>query len=271
MATVTKRIAKSGSRTADGRELSKSTLIAVASSYAQDTYAARVNLEHYISPVPDSIFKEYGTVLALRTEDAPNKEVYLVADIEAADSLIAMWESGQKRAFSVEIVANFADTGKPYLYGLAVTSYPASLGTHFSAPPTCGKPEAIPTQYQFVERSVDDHAEFTVEPIAMPDQTQNENQITAETPTATPAPAAELPAIPEQFSSTLQHFSTELASLRTERDTLKATLETEKAAFSTQLAAKDTEIETLKQQIPAQGYTARPLATGNEGTGKVIF
>ena len=85
------------------------------------------------------------------------------------------------------------------------------------------------------------------------------------------APAAELPAIPEHFSSTLQHFSAELSALRTERDTLKAELATNATNYASQLAAKDAKIETLKQQIPAEGYKARPMATGNEDGKRILF
>jgi hypothetical protein len=269
LATVTKRIAKSGSRTADGREMPKAKLAAVAASYDPATYAARVNLEHFIADYPDSTFREYGTVLALRTEPADKNEIYLIADIDAHDDLIKMWDAGQKRAFSVELLNEFADTGKPYLYGLAVTSYPASLGTHFSTSPST-RPESERYQFLETERRVDDHADYAVEPFAMTDKT-NETQTTPETPATTPAATTEQPVIPEQFSQHLQHFSTEIGTLRTERDQLKADLAAQKETFATQLAAKDTaiaakdtEILELKKQIPADGYQFRALTTGGE-------
>jgi hypothetical protein len=254
----------------------KAKLAAVAASYDPATYAARVNLEHFIADYPDSTFREYGTVLALRTEPADKNEIYLIADIDAHDDLIKMWDAGQKRAFSVELLNEFADTGKPYLYGLAVTSYPASLGTHFSTSPST-RPES--ERYQFLEtdRRVDDHADYAVEPFAMTDKT-NETQTTPETPAATtPAPHT-----PEQFTASLQHFSSELAAIRTERDQFKAECTRLTEDYSAKLAEKDTahaaaitakdeEILELKKQIPADGYTFRKLTTGNEDGKKILF
>lgn len=248
----------------------KKKLEAVAASYSPAVYAARVNLEHFIADYPDSTFREYGTVLALRTEPADKNEIYLVADIDAHDDLLKMWDAGQKRAFSVELLNEFADTGKPYLYGLAVTSYPASLGTHFSTPPSA-RPESERYQFLETERRVDDHADYAVEQYAMTDKTTDEKPSTPETPVTTPAATTEQPVTPEQFSQHLQHFSTEISSLRTERDQLKADLAAQKETFATQLTAKDTaiaakdaEILELKKQIPADGYQFRALTTGGE-------
>jgi hypothetical protein len=276
LATVTKRIAKSGSRTADGREMPKTKLEAVAAAYDPAVYAARVNLEHYISDFPDSIYREYGSVLALRTEPADKKEIYLVADIDAHDDLLKMWDAGQKRAFSVELLNDFADTGKPYLYGLAVTSYPASLGTHFSTPPSA-RPESERYQFLETERRVDDHADYAVEQYAMTDKTTDEKPTTPETLVTTTAPNA-----PEQFTASLQHFSRELAAIRTERDQFKAEcirltedysakLAEKDTAHAAAITAKDEEILELKKQIPADGYTFRPLTTGNEDGKKILF
>lgn len=276
MATVTKRIAKSG-LTIDGRELPKPTLLAMAASYDQATYAARVNLEHYVSVTPDSIFKEYGTVTALRTEEAPANEVYLVADMEVLDEVIDWWENKkQKRAFSIELDRNLAGTGKPYLTGLAVTSSPASLGTHFSTE----QPDV--TRYQFIEYRVDDHADYTVEHFTMPKDKTAEPATPVQT--GDTVQAASPAGLPEQFSTHLEHFSKELDKVRAERDAANAEckrlgddysakLATNAAEYATALAAKDAEIQSLKAQLPAEGYQARPMFTGNEGSteGHYLF
>lgn len=277
MATVTKRIAKSG-LTIDGRELLKPTLLAMAVSYDLQTYAARINMEHMIASYPDSMFKEYGTVTALRTEEAPANEVYLVADMDVLDEVIDFWENKkQKRAFSIELDRNLAGSGKPYLTGLAITSTPASLGTHFSA----AKPNV--DRYQFIERRVDDHADSTVEHFSMSVDTPAGNPATP--PKTEPTTPASVP-VPDQFATHLQHFTTELAAVRSERDAAQsecrrvtdeftaklAAKDTEYATalsaktseYTSALAAKDAEIEGLKQQIPADGYQFRPKFTGNE-------
>ncbi len=259
LATVTKRVAKSANRTADGRPLPRVWLEQAAASYKPETYTARVFLEHIRSYYPDSPFKVYGSVSKLSTEAAPHGELYLLADIETTAELDAMWDKGQKRAFSIEIDPDFADVGGAYMVGLAVTDDPASLGTHFTQK-FCYDPQRSTTE-EFTMPA--DNTATTAVPDAQ--------TTTTETPATPAAPAAELPAIPEHFSSTLQHFSAELSALRTERDTLKAELATNATNYASQLAAKDAKIETLKQQIPAEGYKARPMATGNEDGKRILF
>ncbi len=56
----------------------------------------------------------------------------LFAKITPTDDLIAMNKAAQKVYTSMEIQPNFANTGKCYLVGLAVTDDPASLGTEYT-------------------------------------------------------------------------------------------------------------------------------------------
>ncbi|ENG77856.1 phage capsid scaffolding (GPO) serine peptidase family protein [Escherichia coli 178200] len=62
------RVAVSGS-TVDGREISPVHLREAAENFNPDVYAARVNVEHYLSPCPSSEFSAMGDVTALSTED----------------------------------------------------------------------------------------------------------------------------------------------------------------------------------------------------------
>lgn len=62
------RVAVSGS-TVDGREISPVHLREAAENFDPDVYAARVNVEHYLSPCPSSEFSAMGDVTALSTED----------------------------------------------------------------------------------------------------------------------------------------------------------------------------------------------------------
>lgn len=276
MAKVTKRIAKSGA-TADGRKLPKDHLKKMAESYDRSVYAAKLNIEHYISGYPDSIFSEQGDVLSLTTEPAPNNEIYLIGEVETSSMVDDMWKKGKKRAFSIEYDPNFADLGTAYLTGLAITSYPASLGTHFSAQKFSAQPKNDGKErYTFKESSVDaDHANYTVEPFSMTVETDDDKNQKPPKATATPETAAEQPALPEQFSKQLEHFTTELSAVRAERDDLKAELAKQAEEFSaklaekgqahaTAIAAKDAEIDDLKGRIPADGYNFRPRTTGAE-------
>ena len=127
-------VAVEGSTT-DGRKIQRSWIEQMAKNYSPDVYGARINLEHIKGYSPDSQFKRYGDVLALRSEEIKDGilagKLGLFAQIEPTDDLIKMNKSKQKVYTSIEINVEFADTGEAYLVGLAVTDDPASLGTEF--------------------------------------------------------------------------------------------------------------------------------------------
>lgn len=128
------RVAVEGATT-DGRKIQRSWIEQMAKNYSPDVYGARINLEHIKGYSPDSQFKRYGDVLALRSEEIKDGilagKLGLFAQIEPTDDLIKMNKSKQKVYTSIEINVEFADTGEAYLVGLAVTDDPASLGTEF--------------------------------------------------------------------------------------------------------------------------------------------
>ncbi|ATO19984.1 capsid protein [Acinetobacter sp. LoGeW2-3] len=125
------RIAVAGDTT-DGREIQADWIIQMAQNYNPDTYGARINIEHFRSIYPGSVFGAYGDVLALKTEkvtiDGEEKDA-LFAQIEPTQSLIELNKQKQKVYTSIEVDENFANKGTAYLIGLAVTDSPASLGT----------------------------------------------------------------------------------------------------------------------------------------------
>lgn len=125
------RIAVAGDTT-DGREIQADWILQMAQNYNPDTYGARINIEHFRSMYPDSVFGAYGDVLALKTEkvtiDGEEKDA-LFAQIEPTQSLIELNKKKQKVYTSIEVDENFANKGSAYLIGLAVTDSPASLGT----------------------------------------------------------------------------------------------------------------------------------------------
>ncbi|TPG77351.1 GPO family capsid scaffolding protein [Pseudomonas arsenicoxydans] len=125
------RVAVEGATT-DGRQIERQWLVDAAETYNPNTYGARVWVEHYRSVLPDSPFRAYGDVLAAKTEEVDVngvKKLALFVQIEPTDDLIAMNKARQKLYTSIEISPKFADTGRAYLDGLAVTDSPASLGT----------------------------------------------------------------------------------------------------------------------------------------------
>ncbi|MGM3174758.1 GPO family capsid scaffolding protein [Dickeya lacustris] len=126
------RVAVSGS-TVDGREISPEHLRDAAASYRTDVYGARVNVEHYLSMLPNSEFGAMGDVTALSTEDITEGPLAgrtaLYAEIEPSARMKQLTDEGKKVYSSIELHPQFALNGKAYVVGLAMTDTPASLGT----------------------------------------------------------------------------------------------------------------------------------------------
>lgn len=125
------RIAVEGATT-DGRQIERSWIEDMAAQYSPNTYGARINCEHIKWSWPGGEFGSYGDVLALKAEEvdiAGTKKLALFAQLEPNDALLALNKAGQKVYTSIEVQPKFADTGKAYLVGLAITDTPASLGT----------------------------------------------------------------------------------------------------------------------------------------------
>ncbi|YCH19821.1 GPO family capsid scaffolding protein [Pseudomonas sp. D1-3] len=125
------RIATEGATT-DGRKIERKWIEQMAAQYSRNTYGARINCEHIKSYFPGSEFGAYGDVVALKAEEVElngEKKLGLFAQLEPNDALLALNKKGQKIYTSIEVQPEFADTGKAYLVGLAVTDTPASLGT----------------------------------------------------------------------------------------------------------------------------------------------
>lgn len=129
-----KRVATSG-KTIDGRTIDVQELRDMAETYDPATYTATIWYEHI------RYMGSLGTVAALKAEDVEDGKVALFAQLKPNDRLLQLNKEAQKLFTSVEIQPNFADSGKAYLGGLAVTDEPASLGTqelHFSRRATAG-------------------------------------------------------------------------------------------------------------------------------------
>jgi len=121
-----KRVAKSGP-TVDGREILPQELRDIAETYNPSEYTAVIWCEH------ERWYGSHGTVFSVRlveqAEDLKEGQVALEAQLKPNDRLLWLNDQGEKLFSSIEITPNFANTGKAYLTGLAVTDSPASLGT----------------------------------------------------------------------------------------------------------------------------------------------
>lgn len=129
------RVATEGATT-DGRKIERVWIEDMAATYSRGKYGARIWLEHLRGILPDSPFKAYGDVLAAKAEEVDvdgETRLALFVQVEPTTELIAMNKAKQKIYTSIEVDPRFADTGRAYLTGLAVTDSPASLGTDILA------------------------------------------------------------------------------------------------------------------------------------------
>ena len=121
-----KRVATSGP-TVDGRIILPQELRDIAETYSTATYTATIWSEHERWP------GSHGTVFAVRlvedAEDLQPGQVALEAQLKPNQRLLYLNDQGEKLFTSIEVTPDFANTGKAYLTGLAVTDSPASLGT----------------------------------------------------------------------------------------------------------------------------------------------
>ena len=122
--------------TCDGRVISADDIQDMADTFDPRVYGCRINLEHIRSIYPDGPYARYGDVTEVKAEviddDSSLKgKLALFGKVAPLDNLVDMVAKGQKVYTSMEIRPNFANSGKCYLTGLAVTDDPASLGTEY--------------------------------------------------------------------------------------------------------------------------------------------
>ena len=119
--------------TTDGRKIQRNWIEQAAKNFNQAKYGARVWLEHIRGTLPDSPFRAFGDVTAVKAEENGEGKMVLYAQIDPTPDLVAMNKERQKVYTSIEIDPDFAGTGEAYMVGLAVTDSPASLGTEMLA------------------------------------------------------------------------------------------------------------------------------------------
>jgi len=119
--------------TTDGRIIERDWLTQMGATYDPTVYTALINMEHIKGYTADSPFRRYGKVDKLEaaeiTEGTLAGKMALYAWISPTDDLVELNDKWQKLFTSMEVNPSFADSGKAYLVGLAVTDDPASLGT----------------------------------------------------------------------------------------------------------------------------------------------
>lgn len=231
------RVAVEGT-TADGREITASQIEQMAASYDSSVYDAKIWIEHIRSYAPDGFFKPLGRVIAAKAGRITDKsalegKMALYAKLEPHPDLVAMVRNGQKVHASIEMHPKFPTTNGAYLMGLGVTDSPASLGTGIMQFSAASRGESV----------------FSEPQALFSDSVEQEQPVDQ----------------PNQFSDMLGYLNAELKRVCLERDALRAAIKAAADKYTAEITAKDAEILELKKQIPADGYTFRPLFTGNEG------
>jgi hypothetical protein len=109
--------------TVDGREIKEQWLIDIAEQYDPELYTAVINADH------EKWFGNFGLVQDVKLGKSKDGKTTLLGRLSPNFRLIEMNRNSQRLFFSIEVEPKFADTGKAYLKGLALTDTPASLGT----------------------------------------------------------------------------------------------------------------------------------------------
>ncbi|MDH1685645.1 GPO family capsid scaffolding protein [Stenotrophomonas maltophilia] len=264
------RVAVEGATT-DGRVIERQQIADIAETYDPQVYGARIWLEHFRSTLPDSPFRAYGDVLAVKAEEvdiAGKKKLALFAQVEPTDDLVDMVNVRKQKIFtSIEISPEFADSGKAYLFGLAVTDSPASLGTSMLAF-SAQNPDSSPLKdrKQAPENLFTEAAEtiikFTVEdePEARPGPVAALLSSLGLAKKPAPAPAKEDPA----FS--VAEFATQLLGAVGEQDAAMAKLGQDNRALREQVQALSIQVNGLREKLDEtpQAFTQRPVVPGGK-------
>ncbi|MEX1843549.1 GPO family capsid scaffolding protein [Enterobacter cloacae] len=121
-------IATSG-KAVDGRIIEPQWLIDAAETYTPKTYTAMIWPHHPQHDIGEREFTcNLGTVDALKVE-TEGDVTKLYAQLIPNQFLIDANRMEQKLFTSAEFIPDFGGSGRDYLFGLAVTDIPASLGT----------------------------------------------------------------------------------------------------------------------------------------------
>ena len=273
------RVAQEG-QTTDGRVIERQWLHDIAETYDPKKYGARINIEHIRGLLPDSPFKAYGDVLAVKVEDNEEGKAELFAQLDPTPELIAFNKARQKVYTSIEIDPDFAGSGKCGLVGLAVTDSPASLGTDYLA--FCAgmkdparsplahkkqKPANLFTAAELV--ALDFNDENTDEPDE-PTKTLfgnlgklfsflNGQQV----PVTKPEQAPSMPAGMNEFAAELRK---NLEAFATAKDTEIKAVRDDLATFKKNAVSRE-EFDALRKELDFtdRNHNKRPTATGGSG------
>lgn len=267
------RVAVEGATT-DGRLIERQQILDIAETYSPDVYGARIWVEHLRSALPDSPFRAYGDVVAVKAEEveiAGKKKMALFAQVEPTDDLVDMVNVRKQKLFtSIEIAPEFADSGKAYLYGLAVTDSPASIGTNmlaFSAKFPDESPLKDRKQAPGNVFSEAAETEITFTDVEQPEARQGPVAalLSSLGLGAKPKPAPE--PTRESLDFDVAQFATQLLGAVGEQDAAMATLAQENRNLAAQVQNLSAQVAGFHKKLDetAQPSTPRPVVAGFSG------
>lgn len=266
------RVAVEGA-TSDGRTIDRDWLLQIAKRYSPQVYGARVNMEHIRGYGPNSDFRAYGDVLAVKTEEVDiggQKKLALLAQIEATDELVELNKRRQKLYTSIEVRPSFADTGEAYLVGLAVTDNPASLGTEMLAF-AAQNPDANPFKHR---KEQPDDVFAVAEPLTLELEDESAGIVAAFKATINSAVAK----FTGKATSDDARFAAVADGMTAMGDNFAEHAQTtasQQAKTTQEVSALRQDLDKLKQQYAAMDSTEvpnrRPVANGGSGQQQTDF
>lgn len=261
------RIAVEGATT-DGRNIERSWIEDMASTYSPNTYGARINCEHIKGYWPGGEFGAYGDVLALKAEEveiAGVKKLALFGQLQPNDALLALNKAGQKVYTSIEVQPKFADTEKAYLIGLAVTDTPASLGTEalsFSAQHgiLANRKQHKDNLFTAAEETAIEFEEFTEAPSVFSALRDKVGELLGRSKEKEGKDAANFNALGELIEQIATHGAEQAEAFTVEK-TAREKLQGEHNKLSTEFAA----LVKRLGETPDTSFKGRPPVSGGDG------
>lgn len=269
------RVAVEGSTT-DGREILRQDIEQIVKTYNPSVYGARIWVEHIRGIGPDSTFKAFGDVVAVKAEEVDingEMKLALFAQLDPTQDLVAMVNQNRQKVFSsIEIQPNFAQTGESYLVGLAVTDTPASLGTEMLTFARQAKENPLAGRKQSPENLFTAAEEVTIEF----DEEQEESMGAKLFSKIMGILGKKSTNDAERFSG-IEQSVTAIAEAQRDQIDRFTNAETQLADATNQVEALKTELETHKAEFSALadklskqdgGQHRQPASGGNNGVVK---
>lgn len=283
------RVAREG-QTVDGRSLSQQQIIDMSETYDPVEYTARINCEHmsdYWSglngrnnegALGDIIKVDHG--VETFTQNGSNVQLMcLYATLSVLPTLVEANQKGNKIFTSIEFYPKFADTGRAYLVGLAVTDRPASRGIEplkFNRNADVLRTDINDQELILMTKTAPATAANTVPATPVVNNTTEQPVTDTQTQDLNTQPEAEgfLQKLSTMFASKKSGMSTQeqelvLQSFKTLNEKTEGVAEGNET-LKTQLSELKVEFESLKNQLSTQPSTNLTNIPPSAGTGSQL-